>query len=233
MLHIAETPGAVVVSRHLRAALERIAPRLGQAIAMISGRPIAELDRLFAPLKLPSAGLHGLERRDARGRLHRLGEAAGLDALRGPLHDFAAANPGVLLEDKGRALALHYRGAPQLEARARRLVEDLTAERADRLRVLHGRMVVEIKPCLADKGAAIAAFMTEPPFAGRTPVFLGDDVTDEDGFRVVNELGGISIRIGDGAATSARYRLADVDTVLAWLADLPERLDAATCGERA
>jgi trehalose 6-phosphate phosphatase len=233
LLHFAQTPDAVVVSEQLRAALGRIAPLLDHALALISGRPIAELDRLFAPLRLPVAGLHGLERRDAAGRLHLLADDEGLNELRDPLAAFAARCPGVLLEDKGRALALHYRQAPEAEAEARRLVGRLVAAGGGGLRMLDGKMVLEIKPDASHKGDAIAAFMREPPFAGRCPVFAGDDVTDEDGFEVVNELGGVSVLVDGGRETAASHRLDDVGAVLDWLSALPDALAGAGVEERA
>jgi len=226
LLHIAETPDAVRVSARLRRALGRMAERLEGAVALISGRRIDDLDRLFAPLHLPSAGLHGLERRDGAGRLHRLADAAEMEPLRPALRAFAAARPGVMLEDKGATLALHYRGDPARATEAREAVERLTAGRLDRLRVLDGKMVIEIKPRFAHKGEAIAAFLREPPFRGRRPVFLGDDVTDEDGFRVVNDLGGVTVRVGADGRTQASHRLAGVDAVLVWLEGLPAALTA-------
>jgi trehalose 6-phosphate phosphatase len=224
LLDIAETPDAVEVSDHLRAVLGRVAPLLGGALALISGRPIAQLDRLFAPLSLPAAGLHGLEHRDAAGRTRILGEPEMLDGLRTALEDFAADHAGAMLEDKGRALALHYRRAPESEAAARELVAQVTAGRERELRVVDGKMVLEIKPRLADKGAAVELFMAEVPFAGRRPVFIGDDVTDEDAFAVVNRLGGHSIRVGELAGTSARHTLPDVEAVVDWLEALPGAL---------
>ena len=232
LLHIAETPGGVEVSDHLRAVLARLAPLYDHALALISGRQIVQLDRLFAPLALPAAGLHGLERRDPAGRIRRLGDPAWLDGLRQALGDFAAAHPGVLLEDKGRTLALHYRRAPRAEAAARRIVGELTEGDQERLRVIEGKMVLEIKPRLADKGAAVAAFLDEPPFAGRRPVFIGDDVTDEDAFATVNRLEGISVRVGDLPGTAARYRLPDVNAVVAWLEALPAALASSAAGAR-
>jgi trehalose 6-phosphate phosphatase len=232
LLHIAETPAGVEVNDHLRQILARLAPLFGRAVALISGRPIAELDRLFAPLVLPAAGLHGLERRDAAGRVRRLGDPAWLDGLRPALGAFASGHPGVILEDKRRALALHYRRAPQAEAAARRLVAEVTESQQERFRVVDGKMVLEIKPRLADKGAAVAAFLEEPPFEGRRPVFIGDDVTDEDAFAVVNRLGGHSVRVGDAPETRASYRLPNVNTVVTWLESLPGALAAWAPGGR-
>ena len=226
LLPIAETPDGVLGSAQLCGILSRLAPALGGALALISGRSIENLDRLFAPLTLAAAGLHGLERRDAAGRLHLLGEAEALDHLRAPLAELAEEHPGLLLEDKGRALALHYRKAPDQKARLEGRVAALLAGSQDSLRLIHGKMVLEIKPRHADKGSAVRAFMAEAPFDGRTPVFLGDDITDEDGFRAVNALGGLSIHVGLVVATEARYRLADVEQVWLWLGTLADGLGA-------
>jgi len=224
LLGIADTPDAVEVSDHLRAVLASLAPVLEGALALISGRPIAELDRLFAPLVLPAAGLHGLEHRNFAGRTQQFGQAESLDELRGPLGEFVASHAGAILEDKGRTLALHYRRAPGVERDARALVERLVSGREQELRVVNGKMVLEIKPRLSDKGAAVEMFMAEPPFTGRRPAFVGDDVTDEDAFLVVNRLGGHSIRVGDPSGTRARYRLPDVAAVVEWLESLTEGL---------
>jgi len=224
LLEIAETPDAVRVSDRLRRAIEHMTQCLDGAVALISGRRIEDLDRLFAPLRLPTAGLHGVERRDGAGRFHRLADPAEMEPLRPELRAFAEAMPGILLEDKGATLALHYRGVPAQAAAAQALVTRLTAGRLDRLRVLHGKMVIEIKPRVAHKGEVISAFLREPPFLGRRPVFLGDDVTDEDGFRVVNDLDGLTIRIGEAGRTHARYRLPSVDAVLVWLEALGDAL---------
>lgn len=221
LLRIAETPDAVEASQGLGPILDRTAAVLGGALALVSGRRIADLDRIFAPLELPSAGIHGLERRDATGLTHRIGRRSDLDDLRPALEAFAASHPGVMLEDKGRALALHYRKAQAAEADARRLIQRLVADRGDRLRVLEGRKIIEVLPNSSHKGRAIAAFMGERPFAGRRPVFVGDDATDEDGFAVVNDLGGASVKVGNTLESRATHRLSDVDAVLTWLARFP------------
>ena len=233
LLPIAETPDAVAVSVRLCEALRDVVPALDGAVALISGRPIAGLDRLFAPLRLPSAGLHGLERRDAAGTLHKAEGAVDLSDLRDSLRAFADAHPGVLLEDKGPALALHYRRAPAAEAAARQLVSDMAETIQGRVRILFGKMVIEIASPLADKGMAIAAFMEEAPFAGRRPVFIGDDVTDEDGFAMVNGLGGYTIRVGAAAASTAAYQFPDVNSVVDWLQALPAMLRSPPAGEPA
>lgn len=231
LLPIARRPESVEVSDHLRSVLTALLPRLNGAIALISGRRLRDLDRLFAPLALPAAGLHGLEHRNAEGNVDIVGRPESLDPWREPLSVFARANPGVQLEDKGRTLALHFRRAPDKATAARRLVGQLLARHGEGLRVIDGKMVLEIKPAIADKGQAVRSFLTEVPFRGRRPVFIGDDTTDEDAFLAVNALGGYSICVGDLPGTQARFRLADVDAVIAWLESLPDALDGSDHGD--
>lgn len=231
LAHIAREPGAVTIEAAVLDAVGRLYRATGGALALITGRAIGDVDRLFAPLRLPAAGQHGIERRAASGVLERdAAVAEKLDAARAALGEFAAAHPGLTFEDKGETLALHYRRAPETRPLARRFV-DAQLEALDSGFVLQpGKMVFEIRPGGKDKGTAIGAFMREPPFAGLTPVFIGDDKTDEDGFRVINRLGGHSIKVGNGS-TAARWRLDDAGGVLAWLrrcADFIER--AGTSG---
>ena len=187
------------------------------ALALVSGRPLAGIDVLFHPLKLPIAGQHGAERRDGNGRRHR--HQFPVEALHGaaaPVRKFVARNEGLIFEDKGASVALHYRLAPQLADAARKVVEDAVRAAGGAIEMQVGKMVFELKPAGCDKGKAIEEFMTDPSFAGRTPVFLGDDVTDEYGFRVVNQLNGHSIKVGPGP-TDARWRLANPSAAKAWL----------------
>jgi trehalose 6-phosphate phosphatase len=187
------------------------------ALALVSGRPLAGIDVLFHPLKLPIAGQHGAERRDARGKRHRHRfPVEALHRAAAPVRKFAARNEGLVFEDKGASVALHYRLAPQLEAAAKAVVEDAARSAGGAIEVQVGKMVFELKPAGVDKGAAIERFMHDEPFVGRIPVFLGDDVTDEYGFRVVNRLKGHSIKVGSGA-TDARWRLANPAAAKAWL----------------
>jgi trehalose 6-phosphate phosphatase len=220
LLHIADTPDAVTIGRDTVALLRRCHAATGGALALITGRRIADVDRLFAPLALPVAGQHGLERRDAAGGLHRYADtSAELAALRPALDEFAAARPGVLVEDKGLSIAVHYRLAPDTERDLATLAERLVARPASALVIQPGKMVLELRPAVRDKGTAIAEFMAEPPFRGRTPVFLGDDTTDEFGFGVVNGLGGLTVKVGAGPS-EARLRLAGVDAARAALGRL-------------
>lgn len=189
----------------------------GGALALVSGRPLAGIDVLFHPLRLPIAGQHGAERRDAEGRRHR--HQFPVEALQRaavPVRKFVARNEGLVFEDKGASVALHYRLAPQLQAAARQVVEQALQEAGGALEMQVGKMVFEMKPAGVDKGGAIEQFMRDRPFSGRIPVFLGDDATDELGFRLVNRLGGHSIKVGEGE-TAARWRLADPAAARAWL----------------
>ena len=187
------------------------------ALALVSGRSLADLDGLFAPLQLAAAGQHGLERRDARGQVSRVSVCTALlHQARTILEDVVIAHPGLLLEDKGAALAIHYRRAPELESLAYAAIAQAAACLPE-FHVQRGKCVWELKPRGISKGTAIRELMTEAPFAGRTAVFAGDDVTDEDGFAVANELGGISILVGKARATCARFGLRGVAELLAWL----------------
>jgi len=219
LIDIADTPDAVHVDDALLALIARLQRASGGAVALVSGRALSFLDHRLGALRLPLAGQHGLERRDASGRvwMHAAPPAA-RSAIKAALAPVLARHPGLLLEDKGLTLALHYRLAPQLAAYAHRLMARLAAAANARLEVQRGRRVAEIKPAGVDKGAAVAAYLAEPPFARRRPVFIGDDLNDEHGFAEVNRLNGISIKVGKGASC-ARYRLADVAAVRRWLAE--------------
>ena len=217
LLAIAATPTAVHVPDRAVGLLAGLRDKLAGALALVSGRSIADLDRLFAPLRLPVAGAHGTERRDAAGRLHGRDCSAALAPARHLLLPWVAAHSGVILEDKGAALALHYRRAPELEAAARDVMAAALVAVGPAFHIQDGKKVVEITVETASKGFAIAQFMAEPPFVGRLPVFVGDDLTDEDGFEAVNRFGGHSVAVGVNRATHARWHLRDDRQVLAWL----------------
>jgi trehalose 6-phosphate phosphatase len=222
LVEIEREPGAVHVPERLCRILGDLQRATGGALALVSGRTLAQLDRLFAPLRLSAAGLHGLERRNLRTEVVRAKpDPAIFEAARARLAAFAERHPGVLLEDKGLTLALHYRNAPAQQDAATVTAEAAVAASHGALVLLEGKMVLELKPPGCDKGQAIAALMGEVPFAGRQPVFAGDDVTDEAGFEVVNQLGGVTIRIGaDAAPTAARHGQPDVGAMQSWLARL-------------
>ncbi|MEM6664978.1 MAG: trehalose-phosphatase [Pseudomonadota bacterium] len=215
LVDIAPRPEMVQLLPETGAALERLQVCLGGALALVSGRPLDQLDDHLRPLALPAAGVHGLMRRDVHGHVIATPvNEDGLARVRAVLEDAAADVDGLLVEVKPAAVAFHYRGAPDRADWATSLAR--TAAEDVGLPVVAGKMVLEIKGAKASKADAISAFMAEPPFAGRVPVFAGDDVTDEDGFRAVNEHGGISIKVGAGE-TRANHRVADPRSFLAWL----------------
>jgi len=209
-------PDAVFIPENVRQQLQQLSSLCHGALALVSGRPIAQLDALAAPLIAPAAGVHGAERRDAQGKLHRISlEPDVAEALQQQLQEAMARWPGTLLEAKGMAFALHYRQAMQHEQDVLDLAEQVV-KRFPALTLQPGKCVVEIKPQGVDKGEAVRAFMREAPFTGRIPVFVGDDLTDEKGFIAVNAMQGISVKVGQGSS-QARYRLSDVEAVYAWL----------------
>jgi len=223
----AERPDAVRPGEAVFRLLEALHRAAAGALALISGRSVSDIDALFAPLRFPAAGQHGAERRDATGTVHgQPFPAAALRRAAERLGEFAARHDGLLLEDKGHNLALHFRLAPQHARAAQTVLREAAAQLGAGFEVLEGKMVVELKPSGRDKGSAIEEFMREPPFAGRTPVFIGDDLTDEYGFGVVNRLGGHSVKVGDGES-AARGHIADAAAVRTWLGEWLARFGAA------
>jgi len=221
LLDFAARPEDVHVDGATRALLARLQIQLDGAIALISGRSLAQLDRLFEPLELPAAGIHGFERRSASGVVHRPSSTvATLDRIRKWLRGVVLPDSGLTLEDKGHALALHYRTAPQNAARARASVRTAAAQLGPAYEVIEGSKVVELKPAGSTKATAIDAFMKEAPFKGRMPVFLGDDVTDFDGFAAVRNYGGMDVAVGD--RVSARWYLEGPRATHRWLTELAD-----------
>lgn len=211
---IAPRPDAVTLPAGMVEVLAELRDRLGGALAIVSGRPIAQLDELLAPLQLAAAGVHGAERRSSAGVVTRVYEAD-LGHVLARLQALAERRPGLLVESKPGAVALHYRLAPQCEGLARQAMEAALHD-APGMVLMRGKMVIEMKPAEASKGRAIAAFMAEPPFAGRQALFAGDDGTDESGFDVVQSAGGAGIKVGPGA-TLARHRIHTPAGLRAWL----------------
>ncbi len=219
LLDIAPTPDAVSVDTSLLDLLRRLECACDGAIALITGRPIAAVDALFAPLLLPVAGVHGFERRNAQGHYFRPAYVgSGLGFLRSEVMALAQSLHGVLLEDKGCAFALHYRQAPNLEESIRLRLARLVSAAQPAFELLDGDHVVEIKPVEHDKSTAIEAFMQEDPFIGRAPVFIGDDTTDLDGFAAVKRFNGLAIAVG--SRIEGEKRLAGPRDVRAWLESL-------------
>ena len=219
LIEFCDSPSPTNRDDALNRLLDRVWRALDGRLALISGRTIDNLDRLFAPRRFAAAGLHGLERRNASGVRQRLEvDADALDGARAAMRSFVMRHPQALVEDKGIAVALHYRSAPHLEPAARECLADVAAGLGDPFHVQEGNMVMELKSSRSTKATAIAAFLDEPPFRGHTPVFVGDDLTDLDGFRVVDRRGGMSIAVG--GRVRARWHIADPRAVRAWLAQV-------------
>jgi len=214
LVDLAETPEAIHVPPALVGLLDDLRGLLGGALAVVSGRQIDVLDRFLAPLRLPAAGEHGVQRRDAEGRMQEQ-RAPELARVLDAANELARVHQGLLVERKHAAIALHYRLAPQLEAVCRDALARIVFDQPQ-LELMHGKFVFEVKPAGVHKGGAIAAFMEEAPFAGRVPVFAGDDTTDENGFAVVQPRGGIAIKVGSGPS-QALHRLDSPRAVFEWL----------------
>ncbi|MFZ2100325.1 MAG: trehalose-phosphatase [Oricola sp.] len=213
---IVDDPSDVTIRRDVIDNLAVIGEAAGGAIAVISGRGIAQLTGFLSPLRMALSGAHGAECRSADGRLW--GEPQDpslLDAIRSSLHDFARRHEGLMIETKPFSVALHYRRNPDMGDTCLTLAEWI-AETDERISLVCGKMVVELKTTVRTKADAIDDFMGKMPFAGRMPVFFGDDVTDEDGFEAVNRRGGISVKIGEGE-TIASVRLRDTAAFRGWL----------------
>lgn len=219
---IEKRPDWVSIPENIKQVLGKIFTAAGGALALVSGRSLSELDALCAPLHCPAAGVHGAERRDADGALHRIDVSpATMSELGFKLNQAIRAFPGSVVEAKGMAYALHYRQAMEFEKDIHELAR-IMIQHYPLFTLQPGKCVVELKPAGVDKGAAISAFMREVPFIGKTPLFVGDDLTDEAGFEQVNALDGISVKVGSGD-TAAHYRLDSVAGVHDWLQSLIKR----------
>jgi trehalose 6-phosphate phosphatase len=196
ILDIASTPGAVTVPSSLRQTLVRLSERTAGALALVSGRSMSDIDRLFAPLQLPAVAGHGAEFRPVPGAETDHSLASGLDSsLRRQLATVADRSAGVIVEDKGYSLALHYRLAPERESEVRQAVARICANDPS-IEILPGKSVVEIKPAGFSKATRVRELMTYPAFAGRRPIFIGDDKTDESVFAIMPEFGGVAFSVG-------------------------------------
>ena len=223
LVALAETPEAIEVPAALVALLGDLHHLLGGALAVVSGRQIDSIDRYLAPLRLPAAGEHGVQRRDAAGHMLEQRPPDLVDILE-TANELARVHEGLLVERKHAAIALHYRLAPQLEAVCR----DAMTRAIDgqpQFELLHGKFVFEVKPAGVNKGIAIEAFLREAPFAGRIPVFAGDDTTDETGFAIVQPRGGVAIKVGSGPSL-ALHRLDSPRAVFEWLTQARDLLAA-------
>ena len=194
LIDLKPSPGEAHVSAELRDLVATLAQQTGGALALVSGRPIADLDRLFSPLVFPAIGGHGAEMRLRAGQV-TLGVAHLPQDMRRQLAD--AAKPGMIVEDKGYSLALHYRNAPDHEEHLRASIDaGRAAFPGEATEVQPGKFMFEVKRPGVSKGEAVRALMAEPPFAGRRPVFIGDDTTDETVFAVLPAMKGLGFSVG-------------------------------------
>lgn len=218
LLELAPTPDLVVVPHDLPRTLRRLRAQLGDALAIVTGRPIDQIDALLPNTPYAVAGEHGgAIRHQPRGPVIRA-------SLPDPPVDWVIEaakiierHPGALLEQKQRGFVLHYRQAPECGDALRQAALDLIAAEAHRFQVLEAAMAWEVRPHGVDKGVAVSALAAEAPFAGRRPIFIGDDVTDEDGMRAARELSGAGLRVDDAFGSPASVR--------AWLQRSAEALE--------
>jgi len=205
LVELADTPEAVIVAPGLVEVLGALQKKLGGRLAIVTGRPIEQIDAMLAPLKLAVAGVHGAERRSADGSLH-YAAAPSMLAMASCAQALVARYPDLRLEEKRGALAVHYRQAPQLGTLVKQAMRE-ALEQCPGMVLLDGKMVVEVKPAGSTKGTALGDFMQEVPFAGHRPVFIGDDTTDEAGIAYAQQYGGLGVKIGAGSS-AAWQRLA-------------------------
>jgi len=222
LVEIADAPENIIVPDGLPQLLEKLSWRLDGSLAIVSGRAIDVVDRFLEGAVVPIAGLHGWERRGADGHItHMAEELPDLGPARRALSALAEQVPGILLEDKGASIAIHFRKIPELADVCRAAVADVAAASYGSLVALEGKFVIEVKAVVAEKGFAVHSFLQEPPFQGHRPIYLGDDITDESGFAAVNAAGGYGILIGNrGRPSLADLTLSNVTAVHAWLAEI-------------
>jgi trehalose 6-phosphate phosphatase len=215
LVELEDRPDLVVADPDLIALTHRLAAALDGRLAIVTGRASGHIAELFGKVPFAIGGSHGVEFRWPDGRTAAPDAPPALAEASEAFRRFAAAHDGVILETKPFGAGLHYRMAPHAERDARHLATELAD--AHGLHLQPGKMMVELRTAAGDKGVAIERLMAEPPFTGTRPVFLGDDVTDEDGFRAVAAMGGAGVLVGEARDSAAQYRLNDVAAVRAWL----------------
>lgn len=234
---IAPNPQAVQIHADLLPLLQRTFDYLGGAMAIVTGRPVLDVAQYLAPVCLPIAGEHGTQWRNSAGDTLAL-DARYLESALAPIRHaatrLAQLYPGLLVEQKTAGLALHYRMAPALYTLCFQTLAPMV-QQSPTLALMRGKYVLEVAPSAVHKGTAIHAFMQTPPFEGRTPLFSGDDVTDEAGFEAVQSLGGHGMKVGAGPSV-AHLRCASPAALREWLQhsmDTPQHQHAAYLQARA
>lgn len=216
LIDLAETPDAIAIDPALAGLIARAADVLNGRVALVSGRPADDLARwLDVPVTI--VGSHGMEFRWADGRRHEAVRPEAMNAVVAAMYAFAAEHRGVIVEIKPLGAALHYRRAPDVAADAEALALEVGG--GEGLHVQRGKMMVEVRAAGGDKGSALRRLMEDPAMAGARPIFVGDDVTDEDAFVAAADLGGAGVLVGAPRTTAAAYRLDDVSAVHRWLAE--------------
>lgn len=222
ILDIAPTPDGVIVPPDLPHSLQEVANALGGAVALVSGRAVPWIDRVFSPLRLPTAGQHGAELRLSAGApVRAVAACEDLNPIRRRIEGVVAEWPGVVVEPKTFGIGVHFRLVPERAGDVRRLLEEIASDAGGRYELLPGKMLIELKPSGPTKGRVAAAFMAVPPFAGRLPVFIGDDRTDEDGFKEVLARGGHAVQVGPGVSAVASASVANPAALRSWLKHFP------------
>ncbi len=212
LLEFSEKFNEIKADKELVNNLNQIQFLIKGSIALISGRQIEDLDNIFFPLQLPAAGQHGLEIRKQKGIIEVLTRINLPEKILSSLKRLKDKNHGIVLEYKKNSIAIHFRAAPSLENKIKKYVSQLL-EGEQNFDFIKGNKVIEIKPNFLNKGTAISNFMNEEPFLKKLPVFIGDDTTDEDGFKYVNSIQGISIKVGENKNSLAKYKLKSVSEV--------------------
>ena len=210
-----KVPEEVLPTVRRTSLLKRLAEAMHGRVALISGRALADMDRITESAITAASGVHGLEHRCSDGELRTAPTHPGVAQAREAFQAFINAHASVVLEDKGLGLVLHYRTAPELAELANATAERVA--RATGLTLQKGDMMAEVRTPGADKGDALRAFMAEPAFKGSTPIYIGDDLTDEHAFEAARALGGYGVLVGRERTTAAQYRLSNVEAVMAWL----------------
>ena len=224
LLEFESHPDLVRATQGLILLLQSVSTALGGAVALISGRPLSDIDRVFGPWQPFAAGGHGAEVRGGGGtRLHRADDEM-VKELRRLADSRVADLQGVWVEDKGYGFALHYRSLPERQDDVVALATEIAEISQGTLEVQPGIFVQELRPASFDKGLALDELMEQEPFTGRKPVVVGDDRTDEFAFAAAAKHAGISILVGSRSDTVARYQIPDPEAVRAWLAQIPEEV---------